>query len=147
MSNNRSPPVLDDSDENTPHSPGLPSGRLGSYNENERNTSQGKDGDLSPSNLDYRIVDAPRNTQTHNPGSSQTSVVSQINKYTTPEGGDVEAQAPDQLKGVMGTYSDFYQTWNNQFDIKKWYEWTAYYIPILEWLPQYKCNNSTNTQR
>jgi len=24
-------------------------------------------------------------------------------------------------------------------NLGKWYEWTAYYVPILEWLPQYKC--------
>jgi len=23
-------------------------------------------------------------------------------------------------------------------NLGKWYEWTAYYVPILEWLPQYK---------
>jgi len=25
-------------------------------------------------------------------------------------------------------------------NLGKWYEWTAYYVPILEWLPQYKCS-------
>jgi hypothetical protein len=100
--------------------------------------------------LDHEIgpsFDTQRNPQTHNPGSSQTGVVSQIHKFTAPGGGDVEAQAPDQVKGPMGTYSDFYQTWYNQIDFKKWYEWTAYYIPILEWLPQYKCNNPISTPR
>lgn len=29
--------------------------------------------------------------------------------------------------------------WCDRIDFRKWFEWTAYYIPIIEWLPQYRC--------
>jgi hypothetical protein len=47
---------------------------------------------------------------------------------------DVESQGPARPKRQRGNC----QTWCGDIDFQKWYEWSAYYIPILEWLPQYK---------
>jgi len=47
---------------------------------------------------------------------------------------DVESQESAPRKGQRGSW----QNCVGQVDLNKWYEWSAYYIPILEWLPQYK---------
>jgi hypothetical protein len=45
----------------------------------------------------------------------------------------VESQGSAAPKQQGGSYQDRLTQ-----DLAKWYEWSAYYIPILEWLPQYK---------
>ena len=142
MSTGRGPSLLDNDDnEDIPESPAIPSGRLASQDDHERvrTTSQCMDGDPSHSNLVHRrgaSFDNHGNPRSYAPGSSQVSVDGQL-KGTTP-GGDVEAQAPDRFKGRRATCLNFCRRWYHQIDFQKWYEWTAYYVPILEWLPQYK---------
>lgn len=65
-------------------------------------------------------------------GSSQNSPDNQFKGMDAPV--DVESQGPAQPKRQRGSC----QTWCGEIDFDKWYEWSAYYIPILEWLPQYK---------
>jgi hypothetical protein len=45
----------------------------------------------------------------------------------------------DTSTGENGTKRCGRVSWNDQVDTQKWYEWMAYYIPILEWLPKYEC--------
>ncbi len=65
-------------------------------------------------------------------GSSQNSADNQLKGMDAPV--DVESQGPARPKRQRGSC----QTWCGEIDFDKWYEWSAYYIPILEWLPQYK---------
>jgi hypothetical protein len=74
--------------------------------------------------------------QSHPPGSSQTSGADDPFKGTIAEG-DVEAQPSAQSKNKhWGCCSC--PSWIKQIEFQKWYEWMSYYVPILEWLPQYK---------
>jgi len=147
MSSSRGPPFLNNGDdEDTSDPPAIPSGRLAAQRDDgigRTSTSQAMEGSPSESNLVHRrgtSSDARGNPRSHTPGSSQTSVDSQLKNTAT--GDDVEAQAPNQFIARKRTCSDFCRGWINQIDFHKWYEWTAYYIPILEWLPQYKCISS-----
>ena len=145
MSNERTQPLLSNSDDISDHQ-AIPSGRLRDSNNPERLGNpplRDIDGEYSESNLVHRretSVDISGNPRSHAPGSSQTSVDSRFKDTAAPAGGDVEAQAPDGPKGRRTKCGDTYRGWVNQIDFEKWYEWTAYYIPILEWLPQYKCS-------
>lgn len=58
-------------------------------------------------------------------------------------------ETPVDVESQQGTVTPKAQrgSWQNCFgevDLNKWYEWSAYYIPILEWLPQYKRTILTN---
>jgi hypothetical protein len=74
------------------------------------------------------------NPRSHPPGSSETSATS-LNKGQTLDE-DIEAQAAaDRKARRLGCC----QTYLGQINFAKWYDWIAYYIPILEWLPKYQC--------
>ena len=143
MSNERRQPLLSDRDDISNYQT-LPSGRLRDPNDPEQGNPSLHDIDEehSESNLVRRRTgfDVSGNPRSHAPGSSQTSVDSQFKDTAAPAGSDVEAQAPDRLKGRRTKCCSTCCGWVNQIDFEKWYEWTAYYIPILEWLPQYKCS-------
>jgi len=65
-------------------------------------------------------------------GSSGASFSGQVKGMDTSV--DVESQGSAAPKRqTAGGHN-----WCPQVDFNKWYEWSAYYIPILEWLPQYK---------
>ena len=50
-----------------------------------------------------------------------------------------EAQERSRAKGHRQRIFECCQEWYQYICLSKWYKWTAYYIPILEWLPSYKC--------
>ncbi len=143
MSHERGQPLLgDNNDQHISDSPELPSGRLRIPNgaEQARNfTLHDIEGGQSESNRRGMGFDVSGNPRSHAPGSSQTSVDSQFKDTPAPVVVDVEAQASNGLKRRETKCSDICHGWINQINFEKWYEWTAYYIPILEWLPQYKC--------
>lgn len=137
-------------DENISGQQGIPSGPLNLLNNPEQrknDMSHGIDGD--PADCGTNIVHRRGagygtlgNPRSHPPGSSETSLASQFKD--TPSQRDVEAQTSNLLRQRTRKCSDQCWAWCNQIDFEKWYEWTAYYIPILEWLPQYECNPREN---
>jgi len=56
-------------------------------------------------------------------------------------GTEVTEQDSDtrRAKGHRQRCFECCQGWYQHICFSKWYKWTAYYIPILEWLPSYKC--------
>lgn len=145
MSNNGIQPLLSNSHDISNYD-ALPSGRLRDSNipEQQGNPSLPDiNREYSESNLVHRrgaAFDISGNPRSHAPGSSQTSVDSQFKDTAAPAGCVVETQAPNRPIGQRTKCWDTCRGCVNQIDFEKWYEWTAYYIPILEWLPQYKCS-------
>ena len=80
-------------------------------------------------------ADISGNPRSHAPGSSQTSADSPAKRQAAV---DVEAQASG-FKTRTARLFDCCHGWTDQIDFEKWYDWIAYYIPILEWLPKYQC--------
>jgi len=50
-----------------------------------------------------------------------------------------QGQDTRRAKGRRQRFLECWQGWYQYICLSKWYKWTAYYIPILEWLPSYKC--------
>jgi hypothetical protein len=97
----------------------------------------GDPSDPDPSVKRPRPLDALGNPGSRGPDSSQTSIGSPF-KNPSPRS-DVEAQPLTLPEAPMRRCSNCCPQWCNEIHFQRWYEWVAYYIPILEWLPQYKC--------
>jgi hypothetical protein len=103
----------------------------GDVNESDSNT-----------NLVQRRGNGSGDPQSHLPGSSQTSNESNTKDPTLEV--DVEAQTQSRAKARAMTcfkHCCCGCACLKRIEVAKWYEWLAYYIPILEWLPGYKCNH------
>lgn len=81
------------------------------------------------------------NPRSHLPGSSQSSDEG-LDKGQTLDV-DLEAQEDARRKAARTRCfvccSPCCPEWMARTNFGKWYDWTAYYIPILEWLPKYHC--------
>src|SRR5579871_1668692 len=76
------------------------------------------------------------NSRSYDPGSSRTIVDLLGIKNSRP----LETQTGDRSKQERRWRRlSCRLAWCDRIDFPKWFEWTAYYIPIIEWLPQYKC--------
>jgi hypothetical protein len=141
-------PRNDDTDEDVPKHPEIAS--LSSESENVGRTTVG-DTSLETivpeigSDLSQQQGSSSGNKGSHSPGSSKSDGLLGPTKRTTsgapaaPAVGDVEAQVTDLPPITRGRgCSACCPNWANQIEFQKWYEWMSYYIPILEWLPNYK---------
>jgi hypothetical protein len=150
MSEGRETPSRsDDTDEDVPKHPEIAS--LSSESENVGRTPVG-DTSLDTivpeigSDLSQRQSSSSGNKSSHSPGSSKSDGVLSPTRRTTfaapaapAVADDVEAQVTDLPPRTRGRgCSASCPNWVKQIEFQKWYEWMSYYIPILEWLPNYK---------
>jgi hypothetical protein len=140
MSEGRKQPLLgDDMEEDVPKRPQR-SSSLNKSEKSSRRSAENSSFDTIGQDLESTLSQRRgMNTgipQSYPPGSSRTGGVDDPFKGTTADE-DVEAQASDQSKNKHWGCSNC-PSWIKQIEFQKWYEWMSYYVPILEWLPQYK---------